>query len=160
LFCFEHTGWYCLELSWFLQANTLSFQCASPLHLKRSMGFRRGKSDRADAFDIAQYAWLNRENLSLSKAPSKVLTDLQCMIALRDQLVKQSTALKNQKQGMKEVALKTSSNESLVIIKQCLKFKQKQISCVEKRMLVLVLSIPEYVENYKLLCSIKGIGFV
>lgn len=63
LFCLEHTGWYCLELCWFLEDRKISFHCAHALQLKRSLGFRRGKSDKTDAFDIARYAWVNREDI-------------------------------------------------------------------------------------------------
>ena len=160
LFCFEHTGWYCLELSWFLESNSLCFHCASPLHLKRSLGFRRGKSDKADSFDIARFAWINRENLSLTKAPSRILTDLQRMMSLRNQLVKHSTALKNQKHAMKTIVVKVALDNSIQMIQQCLHYTQKQIKRIEKQIHDLIESIPEYAANYKLLRSIKGFGFV
>jgi transposase len=160
LFCFEHTGWYCLELSWFLEANSIGFHCASPLHLKRSLGFRRGKTDKTDAFDIARFAWINRDNLTLSKAPSPILIDLQRMMALRDQLIKHTTALKNQKHAMKTIVAKEYLDDSILIIKQCLFFNQTQIKRIEKQMIDLIFSIPEYAVNYKLLMGIKGFGFV
>jgi transposase len=160
LFCFEHTGWYCMELSWFLEANSIGFHCASPLHLKRSLGFRRGKTDKTDAFDIARFAWINRDNLTLSKAPSRILIDLQRMMALRDQLIKHTTALKNQKHAMKTIVHKVTVDNSIHIIQQCLQYTKKQIACIEKQMINLVLSIPEYEVNYNLLLGIKGFGFV
>ena len=45
IYCFEHTGWYCILLSHFLQEQSLFYCCINPLELKRSMGFKRGKTD-------------------------------------------------------------------------------------------------------------------
>ena len=47
LFCFEHTGWYCLMLSYFFYENQYQYCCVNAIEIKRSMGLRRGKSDKA-----------------------------------------------------------------------------------------------------------------
>ena len=62
-FAMEHTGWYTLELSCFLQEQQLAFGLYSPLHLKRSLGLARDKNDRVDAQRIAHYAFLHRHKL-------------------------------------------------------------------------------------------------
>ena len=160
LFCFEHTGWYSLQLCWFLQEQGLSFHCVPPLHLKRSLGLRRGKSDKADAFDIARYAWVNREDIILSHAPARELIDLQRMLTLRDQFVKQSTALKNQEHAMKLVAKKTSSDQGLKILTQSLRVQQKLTLKLEKQMEILIIKTPILASNYFLLRSITGIGMI
>jgi len=49
IYCFEHTGWYCILLSHFLHAESLFYCCINPLELKRSMGFKRGKTDKTDS---------------------------------------------------------------------------------------------------------------
>ena len=51
LFCFEHTGWYCLMLSYFLYENKYRYCCINAIEIKRSMGLKRGKSDKADAWE-------------------------------------------------------------------------------------------------------------
>jgi transposase len=53
------------------------------------MGLKRGKSDKADAWEIANYAWLRRDELVPSVPPAKNLLELQRMMSLREQLVKQ-----------------------------------------------------------------------
>ncbi|MFC4816795.1 IS110 family transposase [Flavobacterium sp. GCM10023249] len=58
LFCFEHTGWYCLLLSYYLYENNYRYCCVNAIEIKRSMGLKRGKSEKADAWEIANYAWL------------------------------------------------------------------------------------------------------
>ena len=73
LFCFEHTGWYCLMLSYFLFENNHRYCCVNAIEIKRSMGLKRGKSDKADAWEIANYAWLRRDDLTPSTPPAKKL---------------------------------------------------------------------------------------
>jgi transposase len=101
LFCFEHTGWYCILLSYYLHENGLQYSCVNPIEIKRSMGLKRGKSDQADSKEIARYAWLRREELVCSIPPTKNLVELQRMMSLREQLVKQSTSLKCLEKGMR-----------------------------------------------------------
>lgn len=160
LFCLEHTGWYCLELCWFLEDRKIPFHCAHALQLKRSLGLRRGKSDRTDAFDIARYAWVNREDLVPSRAPSRHLVDLQRMLSLREQLVKQSTALKNQEHAMRLLVGKDADDPSIAIIRETLNFLKGQLSAIEEQLEVLVEGAPEMGENYALLRGIKGVGLV
>ncbi len=102
--CFEHTGWYCLKLSHFLHGLDIAYHCANPIEIKRSSGLKRGKNDKDDAFGIARYAWLHREELDNSEPMPERLIELQRMMALRTQLVKQMTALKNQRSSMKVVS--------------------------------------------------------
>lgn len=56
LFCFEYTGWYCLHLSYFLNLRLIRYCCVNPMEIKRSIGLKRGKTDKADSKEIARYA--------------------------------------------------------------------------------------------------------
>src|SRR5690606_1183431 len=53
LICFEHTGLYSRSIGIYLSEKQVHYTMISGLQLKRSMGIRRGKSDKADAQDIA-----------------------------------------------------------------------------------------------------------
>jgi len=48
LFCLEHTGIYTLPLCVFLEEHGFDYCLESALRIKRSLGIRRGKSDKAD----------------------------------------------------------------------------------------------------------------
>ena len=98
------------------------------------MGLRRGKSDKADAFEIASYAWLRRDVLIPSVPPAKNLLELQRMMALRDQLVKQLTACKNLNSGMQEITANRSKDVSLVLLAKSMRHLEKQIKAIEKAM--------------------------
>lgn len=160
LFCFEHTGWYCLQLSYFLYEQSYSYSCVNPIEIKRSMGLKRGKSDKADAFEIAHYAWLRREELSLSKPPAKNLIELQRMMSLREQLVKQQTASKNLLKGMQTLVKDAKTDVSMTILKENIDQLKKQILSVEKAMNQLIKEDQQMLSTYKLSRSVKGVGMI
>lgn len=160
LFCFEHTGWYCLELSYFLYENNHNYCCVNPIEIKRSMGLKRGKSDKADAYEIASYAWLRREELKLSKPPAKNLIELQRMMSLREQLVKQQTASKNLLKGMETIVEVTKNDVSITILNENISHLEKQILATEKAMNQLIKLDEGILKNYKLSKTVKGVGMV
>lgn len=156
--CFEHTGWYCLNLSRFLNNKGIDFHCVNPLEIKRSMGFKRGKTDKTDAFEIARYAWLHRDELVPSPPMPECLIELQRMMSLRDQLVKQSTALKNQQKGMSVIVKNESNDFCLTMITKNLKHLVSQIASIEKAMDLLLKQEQKLNKQYKLCKTVKGVG--
>lgn len=159
LFCFEHTGWYCLMLSYFLYENNHRYCCVNAIEIKRSMGLKRGKSDKADAWEIANYAWLRRDELTPSIPPAKKLIELQRMMSLREQLVKQLTASKNLYKGMQEIVI-DEKDVSLSILQENINHLEKQILTTEKAMNELIKLDETMVTNYKLSKTVKGVGMV
>jgi transposase len=160
LFCFEHTGWYCLLLGYFLQEQGIDYCCVNPTEIKRSMGLKRGKSDKADAKEIASYAWLRREILVPSIPPAKNLIELQRMMSLREQLVKQATALKNLRCGMEQLTGKNSPDFSLAQIGETIDHLEAQARKVEKAMEALIKNDDDMLVNYKLSKTVKGVGMI
>lgn len=160
LFCFEHTGWYCIALGYFLHANSLRYCCVNPMEIKRSMGLKRGKTDKADAQEIARYAWLRREELTPTVPPPAKLIELQRMMSLREQLVKQATSLKCLQKGMLVLVETPGTDVSLQIIEETILVLESQIKHIEKAMLELIKCEPAMLKNYKLTVSVKGVGMV
>lgn len=160
LFCFEHTGWYCLMLSWFLYENHYPYCCVNALEIKRSMGLRRGKSDKADAMEIAGYAWLRRDELIPSVPPSKYLIELQRLMALREQLVKHHTANANLYKGMLNIVTNSNQDTAMTILASEMQEIQKYIQGTEKAMKTLINEDQQMKHNYKLSKTVKGVGMV
>lgn len=160
LFCFEHTGWYCLMLSYFLYENKHAYCCINAIEIKRSMGLKRGKSDKADAWEIANYAWLRRDELIPSVPPAKKLIELQRMMSLREQLIKQQTASKNLLKGMIDIVLDQVNDVSVRILKENIAYLEKQITSTEKAMNELIKQDNTMITNYKLSKTVKGVGMV
>lgn len=160
IYCFEHTGWYCVFLSQFLHAQAIFYCCINPLEIKRSAGFKRGKTDKTDAYRIARFAWLRKEELESSVPMPSRLIELQRMMSLREQLVKQRTALKNLRQGMMVILNNSEKDISFGIINQSLEQMKLQLNMVEKSMKGLIKTESEMLINYKLCRSVKGVGNV
>jgi transposase len=159
LFCFEHTGWYCLMLSYYLYENNYRYCCVNAIEIKRSMGLKRGKSDKADAWEIANYAWLRRDELTPSIPPAKKLIELQRMMSLREQLVKQLTASKNLYKGMQEIVI-DQKDVTVSILQENINNLEKHILTTEKAMNELIKQDQTMITNYKLSKTVKGVGMV
>jgi len=86
--CFEHTGHYSRNLSIYLSEKEIDYVEESPLAIKRSVGIVRGKTDKLDAAMISRYAWLDKEELALSKPQHKDIQELGRLLATREQLVR------------------------------------------------------------------------
>lgn len=160
LYCFENTGWYSMTLSYFFYGLDRYYVCENALEIKRSIGLKREKSDKADSSNIAHYAWLRREELESSVPPTKKLIELQRMISLREQLTKQIVSLKNMRHGMLPVISSPSTDRTMMILEQSLSSLVKQLKKIDKEMEFLICEEVEMKRNYDLVLSVRGIGKV
>ena len=160
LFCMEHTGIYTLPLCKFLQANLLFFHLASGHHLSKSMGLRRGKSDKTDSADIARYAFLFSDELARSKVPSDKFLKIKALLSLRGQLVKNNTALKSRIKELRFAKDRNCFGTAISLSKASLKANSKTIKELEKQVTEVIQSDEELNRLYSLLLSVKGVGII
>lgn len=158
IYCFEHTGWYCILLSHFLNDNSMPYSCINPLELKRSMGFKRGKTDKTDSYEIARFAWLRKDEIKLSKPMPLKLIELQRLMSIREQFIKQIVALKNLEKGLLVTIDKNQNDTGLNTINVSIEHLNVQISKIERTMEDLIKSESSINKNYKLSKSVKGVG--
>lgn len=159
--CFEHTGWYCIQLSYFLNRKKLRYCCINPMEIKRSMGLKRGKTDKADSKEIARYAWLHREEIVLSVPPPEKLIDLQRMMSFREQLAKQLRALKCLQKGMDVLTgPKAADDIAQEMLAETINHLEHQMKRLEKEMVELIKTDSQLLKHYKLSKSVKGVGLV
>lgn len=159
-FCFEETGRYSRQLSIFLDGEGLCFSRVNALDLKRSMGLKRGKSDRKDAKVIARYAQQKGEELCPTKLPSPLTDQLKQLVSLREKLIKHRTAFKN---GMQDLYDGYCAGEFDFVKEQQQQMVEKYnetIRRVDEQILSLISSDQSYAKNYELLLTVKGIGKV
>ncbi len=155
LICLEYCGIYGLELGLFLETR-IDFCFISPLHIKRSLGLTRGKNDKLDAYKIARFCYLFRDELSPTKMPSKTMIKLKTLMAERNRVVK---AAKIEKQVLKEFSNQLDQ-KGTKRIKQRIKLSSEDIKAIESEILQLIKKDIKLEENYNLLLSITGIGIV
>jgi transposase len=158
LFGFEHTGLYSELLIEFLDSNNLPFTVIPGLELKKSLGIRRGKSDRADSRDIAEYLYEKKEKIKLFVKPSRNLERIRKLSSYRERLVKERAAYKAR---LGEHQAIFPSEELKVYFdshKEVIACFDQQIEKIQAEIKRLVREDKELSRQYSLITSIKGIG--
>ncbi len=153
--CLEYCGIYGLDVGFFLDGK-IDFCFCAPLHIKRSLGLTRGKNDKLDALKIARFCYLYRNELSPSSMPTKTMFRIKNLMSERNRVVK---AARIEKQVIKELngLLDKKTNKRA---EKRLKILTTDVKEIEKEISELIKTDNKLEENYNLLLSIIGIGFV
>jgi transposase len=153
--CLEYCGIYGLEIGFFLQGK-VDFCFMSPLHIKRSLGLTRGKSDKLDAYKISRFCYLFRDELTPTTMDSEIILKLKNLMGERNRVV---NASKIEKQVVKELSAQLGKSTVKRANKR-LKLLQIDLKEIEKEIIELLDTNDMFYKNYKLLLSITGIGLV
>lgn len=126
--------------------------------VQRSLGIRRGKSDRIDAGRLAEYSWRFRDRLHPSTLPSRQLLELRGWLLWREKLIKMRTGLTN---GIKANQL-TGQVADLDEITHQMQAQHnhlsQQLRQVDRKIITLLRRYNSTEGQYELLVSIPGIG--
>ena len=87
LFCMEATGLYCNALLQFFEGQQANVWVENAIQIKRSLGIKRGKTDKVDSISIAKYALKNAELVRLWKPSGAVLEKIKHLATLRERMV-------------------------------------------------------------------------
>lgn len=160
LFCFENTGIYSISLACFLSENSINFCHESALRIKRSLGIKRGKNDKLDSREIAEYAYIQREKLRLTTMVKQELQELKILISYRERLIKQKNALLV---AAKE-AYECFGNETTKFIlddsEELIPQYERKIKNVEREMVKLIEKDENLIRNFTLATSVVGISLI
>jgi transposase len=157
-YCFENTGRYSRMLSVFLEQSGIIFSQIPALDIKASKGISRGKTDKADAKDIALYAWRKKNELQPTKLNSAETSELRQLISLRDKLIRHRTAYKNSIKDLQDCYFEGETEFIKKAQKEMIECLNEQIKKVENRMDTIICSMPEWKTNFKLIQSVRGVG--
>lgn len=153
----EHTGVYMQRLAWVLNAAGIMLWAIHPeviCHYRQ--GPKRGKSDKADAQKIQQYAALHTHLARAHVLPEPPLEQLQQLFRYRKQLVAQRQQVLNQ------TALRKEQCAPLAFIAEQVRALHaqltQQIKAVEVQMRSLIRQHADLHRQYEILCSVPGIG--
>lgn len=132
LFCMEHTGVYSRSLSELFLFFELDHWIEMAYKIKHSMGLIRGKSDRADALVIAQYAERFKDQAILTQISSsskyQILKDL---LAQRERLKEARNAILIPVNELKKMNM-IHAKQMLKTIKPALNGIDKSLASTEK----------------------------
>jgi len=158
--CFENTGSYSSVLFNWLCTQGIRCRQENPMQIKHSLGLRRGKSDKADAKSIAQYASRKRDELKCSEPVDPSVAQLRKLLSRRRILIKQKLALKVSLSEHKKDYTPQTYRIFSWCNKSLIEEYKKQIKQVERLMLQHIASDPKLKRNYQLVTSVIGIGLI
>jgi len=160
IFCMEYTGLYNLPLVKWLQANQCKIWLESGVHIRKTLGLVRGKSDKVDSFRIAMFAYTNRHLVKLWGPPRKVVERLGALLSQRQRMMKarKQLATANSEQKLfidKEImhSLNVYTNRAVSVI-------DKQVKAIEKEILSLIKEDEKLKQLYDIITSVNGIGLI
>jgi len=160
LFCMEYTGIYSMLLIKWLQQKEATIWMESGIHIKKSMGLTRGKSDKADSNRIALFAFTNRHKVKLYKAPRLIIEKLKALDAQRSRLVKAKALLVKPVQEHKKFIDASVSKAVEKFATKAGAEIAKQIIAVEKEIKRVIAADDRLKKLYSIITSVDGIGFV
>lgn len=150
----EATGTYHCRLAYFLYEHGIKVSVVNPLSVKRFSQalMLRTKTDKADSKLLIEYG--KSLTLELWKPKEDCYVELQQLVNLQDQLVKQETAVKNQLESINH-SVTQSDFAKRKIAEQLnkIQFDLKEIKAEMERLILL-----HEKDNYERLQSIPGIG--
>jgi transposase len=156
----EHTGYYSYQFELFLHQYQIQYTKVAALEIKRSVGLVRGKSDKIDALAISRYGWMQRDQLQPQQVSTAVMTELKDLLNLRDKLVKDRSGYKARMKEQNATRKYAKSHIQIKIQTRKIKELTTDIKEVETAIKELVKQDSTLQNNYQLLTSIKGVGFV
>jgi transposase len=160
VFCMEFTGIYTYPLVKWLGIHNARIWMESGIQIKRSSGFKRGKSDKTDSLRIAMYAYEQRQKMKLWVSPRPVIKHIAALLAQRSRL------MKCKKQLMTALTEQAGFVEK-EILKEISRYNQKPVKEIDKQIKEIEISIKQLVKDdqnltrlEKLVCSVDGVGFI
>ncbi len=159
LFCMEHMGIYTQNLVKYLMSRGGKVWLESSLHIKRSIGLVRGKSDKIDAERIARFAMVHQQQAKLVKLTHPTLERLQYLMRLRARLLKSK---QSQELAISETEHfdKKAAAEMKRLSKTALEGLASSLKRVEEKMLEVIQMDREVRALYELITSVKCVGKV
>ncbi len=159
--CGENTGVYSVLAAKILTREGYTVCLESALRIKRSMGISRGKNDKKDARDIAEYAARHYDKLVVYREPSQTSEALKTLFTQRRLLIKQRGDLQRRNKELtglyKENPLLKKMLASDTRIINAL---DAEIEKIEAHMKSIIDDNPEVRKVYDILTSMKGIALV
>ena len=159
LFCMEYTGLYTRNLVKYLLKRGCKVWLESSLHIKRSIGLIRGKSDKIDAERIANFAYTHQHEAKLVKLSHPTLNQLKDLMKTRIRLQK---SLHSQTVAVDEL-LKIdpkSGREIERVSRAAIAGLRESLHKAELKMDELIQADQNLRALYELITSVKSVGKV
>lgn len=128
------------------------------MEIKRSIGLVRGKNDHMDAQRICLYAFRHQDKAQAYIQPDKSLEKLAALLSARESLVKAKKLLLTPIEEKESVGLREEAALMREVCQENITCLNQGIKNIEKKLEEVIKQENRLEGNYKLVCSIKGIG--
>lgn len=160
LICLEHTGRYINILVRTLSLKEAHIWVENATVIKRSMGLQRGKSDKADAHRIAEYAFRYQDKVVLYQVPSETLQKLKALESARNQLVESRKRIQTELTESEICDVKMIYQLKKKSFQGILNSLDKQIDKLDHQMSELIKNDEKLKQLNKIITSVVGVGKV
>ncbi len=158
--CMENTGRYNWVLYEVLSDTPHLIYVVPPIHLKKSMGLVRGKSDKIDAIRIVSFIEKNYTELKPWSCPSESIQKLKILLTERNYRIKNKRQLASQKRDYAKMKKLNLDCLLLNMNKQMTSKLNEQIKLIEKQ-IDEIIKIDELLKHQaSLIRTIPGVGKV
>jgi transposase len=157
IFCFENTGIYGMHLCYILQENEYLYSMVPAIEIKRAKGLTRGKNDKSDAHDIAEYAITHQHKLIQTVLPESDLMKLKLLLTEREKLIK-AIALFDTTKENEDFLPKDILREVIKNNHRTIELLKKQLTSIEKSILQIRKSNEKIKQQFELATSVPGVG--
>jgi transposase len=158
LICAEYTGQYTYPLCCVCQDDQIDLWLENPSQIKLSSGFKRGKNDKLDARNIAAYAERFQDKACLFSMPEKHMVTLKQLLSERDMYVADHAKYQGQLTDQERFMDKEDFKKKSQRMKKLLNDLEASIARIDKEIKHHIDSDETLAHQFKLLCSVDGIG--
>ena len=158
LFCLEHTGVYAMPMCCYLSDAKLDYCLVAGGLIQKSLGLKRGKSDKVDAKDISRFARMYHKELTLTQLPEKNLLRLKMLLSHRDRLLKAKKMFEVAAGEMKPFLEKSIAGDVVKDSSSVLNHLMKKVEKMDHLISKLIAADQELSKTNQLLQSIPGVG--
>ena len=156
IICIEATGAYSELLCYQLHKLGYPLCLEAPLKVKRAFDIKAHKTDPLDALKIAEYAFRFCDRMTRWSPKPKLIKYLDSWLTLREQLVKQQTAISNFNQA---ITTKIDSDPlAIQMAQQVFQFLQECLQQIQQRIEALIQQDAQLSQQVETLDAIDGFG--
>ncbi len=154
---FENTGIYSMLIASVLHELCIDYCELPSLEISRSKGISRGKSDKIDTLQIAQYLIAHKFKIKLSSIIENHMVELKLLYTHREKIIKSIGQYEKEFEN-NDFLPKHIQKELIRSTKSILKNLKTNLKKVEEQLVKIIKENSTLSKNFNLITSIPGIG--
>lgn len=156
ILCMESTGVYGEKLAYFLVSNDYKLVIENPLVVKKAFNPNKGKTDKIDSLQIAEYAFRYFDKLKLWSPKEEIIEEIRMFLNQREQFSKQRIANMNARKAISKKQIQ--SPKAISFYDEIITMMEEKIKTIDKEIISLIQKEPEVRQTFSNIVSIPGVG--